>query len=325
MGACGRLEEMRKDRAHLSLRVLLVLWGGFGFVALAFTLFVVGFLVLPESTSVSTLVLTYIGMMLAGAAVVSGAIRYAASMLRARGEMLDRRDRLQRRLNHEVRTLLNIIVGYTELAREEANAGRSVPLGRYLGEIENTVLQLLRLSNDVLDMARLDEGKVDISHESMDLCSLIEDLKAATEPLLHKQGNRLTVECRVGTIESDYTRLYQVLLNLISNANRFTTGGDIAVNVHALGSAVAGFVDIDVKDNGPGIPSEELGQIFEPFVQTHEGDGDGSGLGLTVSREFARALGGDLFVKSAVGSGATFTLRIPVRPGETTAQGADPS
>ncbi len=300
----------------------LVLWGGFGFVALAFTLFVLAFLLRPHTTSVSTVVLTYAGMMIASAAVVSAAIRHAGTALRARGELIDNRDRLQRKLNHEVRTLLNIIVGYTELAREEANAGRPIQMGRYLGEIENTVMQLLRLSNDVLDMARLDEGQVQISRRPVDLCALLEDLRAATEPLLQKQGNRFSLDCSVRAVESDYTRLYQVLLNLISNANRFTSEGEICVNVRAIGAA-EDFVDIDVTDTGPGIPEDQLGRIFEPFVQTQEGEGNGSGLGLTVSREFARALGGDLFASSIPGRGATFTLRLPAGSREAAAQPRD--
>lgn len=306
---------MSKERNDLSAWVALALWGGFGFIALMFTLFVLAFLLRPPSTSLTTVVLTFAGMMVAGAVVVSAVIRYAETALRARMDMLNQRDALQRKLNHEVRTLLNVIVGYTELAREESNAGRPMQMGRYLGEIENTVMQLLRLANDALDLARIGEGKVPIRQQPVNLCALLHDLRAATEPLLTKKGNRLVVDCDDSAVDSDYTRVYQVLLNLISNANRFTPGGEIAVAVRGPGEVMPGFVDVEVTDAGPGIPVDDLGRIFEPFEQSPAGEGDGSGLGLTVSREFARALGGDVLVRSMIGEGACFTLRLPVQAG----------
>jgi signal transduction histidine kinase len=113
--------------------------------------------------------------------------------------------------------------------------------------------------------------------------------------------------------------VYQVLLNLISNANRFTPGGQIGVVVHGPGEVMPGFLDVEVTDAGPGIPVGDLERIFEPFEQSPAGEGDGSGLGLTVSREFARALGGDLLVRSMIGQGACFTLRLPVRVGDESA------
>lgn len=304
---------MNQEPAGLHSGAAWALWGGFGFVALAFTLFVVAFLLRPLSTGLTTVLLTYAGMMLAGAAVVGAAIRYAESALRARAQLVERRDHLQRKLNHEVRTLLNIIVGYTELAREEAGQGPPVALVRYLGEIEGTVMQLLRLSNDVLDMARLEENQIEISLGPVNLCSMLEDLKAATEPLLRKQRNRFKLDCGVPFLESDYTRLYQVLLNLITNANRFTHGGLISVTAQ---TSKQNHVDINVSDTGTGIANEDLERIFEPFVQTNGGQGDGSGLGLAVSREFAQALGGELSARSTLGEGSTFTLRLPVSSSE---------
>jgi CheY-like chemotaxis protein len=176
---------------------------------------------------------------------------------------------------------------------------------------------LLALINDILDLSKIEAGKIDLHLETFGIASLVEDVITTIRPLAEKNGNRLTVECPpdIGTMRADPTRVRQALLNLTSNAAKFTEHGAITVSAMRRRQDDADWLTLAVTDTGIGMTPEQTAKLFQDFTQADASTTrkyGGTGLGLAISRRFCRLMGGDIAVKSALGQGSTFTISLPV-------------
>jgi signal transduction histidine kinase len=217
-------------------------------------------------------------------------------------------------MSHELRTPLNAIIGVTEMLREDAEALKQdvEPLDRVLGAGRH----LLALINDILDLSKIEAGRMELHLESFPLVPLIEDVAKTIEPMASKNGNRLVIECPkdLGTIYADQTRFRQSLLNLASNANKFTEKGSITVAAHQGQENGRDWITLAVTDTGIGMTPEQMGKLFQEFSQASSATASkygGTGLGLVISRRFCQMMGGDITVGSEPGRGSTFTIRLP--------------
>jgi signal transduction histidine kinase len=217
-------------------------------------------------------------------------------------------------MSHELRTPLNAIIGVSEMLREDAEALKqdTEPLDRVLGAGRH----LLALINDILDLSKIEAGRMELHLETFPLVPLIQDVAKTIEPLATKNGNRLVVDCPadLGTIHADQTRFRQSLLNLASNANKFTEKGTITVAARQGQENGRDWITLAVADSGIGMTPEQMGKLFQEFSQASSGTASkygGTGLGLAISRRFCQMMGGDITVESEVGRGSTFTIRLP--------------
>ena len=220
------------------------------------------------------------------------------------------------KMSHELRTPMNAIIGYSEILLEDANDNANKSAIDDLNKILSAARHLLGLINDVLDLSKIEAGKMDLFLESFDVGTLIREAATTVAPLVEKKGNRLVVECsdQIGVIHADATKLRQVLLNLLSNASKFTTDGKITLRARREPGLRGDFVTIDIVDTGIGMSAEQMGRLFQSFAQADSSTTaryGGTGLGLAISRQFARLMGGDVTVDSEPGKGSTFTARIP--------------
>jgi signal transduction histidine kinase len=221
-------------------------------------------------------------------------------------------------MSHELRTPLNAIIGITEIliedAREDGQEGYLEPLQRVLGAGE----YLLHLINDVLDLSKIEAGKMHLAPEAVDITPVLREVVATAMPLAEKNESRLKFECAavIGTIDADPLRVKQVLLNLISNACKFTKAGEVKVAVRCDRTATGPRLVIDVSDTGIGMTEEQIGRLFQEFsqadAQTAKEYG-GTGLGLVISRRLAQLMDGDITVASEPGVGSTFTFWFPTK------------
>jgi PAS domain S-box-containing protein len=216
-------------------------------------------------------------------------------------------------MSHELRTPLNAIIGYAEMLQEEAAETASHQVGD-LQKIHGAGRHLLALINDILDLSKIEAGRMELYLEDFDLRRLIDEVADTVAPLVLRNDNRLvvTADGNAGLVHGDVTKLRQVLLNLLSNACKFTEHGTITLHVQR--DAGTGMLRIDVVDEGIGMSDEQMGRLFEAFAQA---DGStsrrfgGTGLGLAISRRFCRMMGGDITVASSPGRGSTFSVRLP--------------
>ncbi|CAN5875980.1 hypothetical protein BH20GEM1_BH20GEM1_04610 [soil metagenome] len=232
-------------------------------------------------------------------------------------------------MSHELRTPLNAIIGYSEMLREEAEDRELDDFVADLGKIGSAGHHLLRLINDILDLSKIEAGKMGLNVEIFELAGIVDDVLTTVQPLAERNGNRLASECSVGgTMRSDSTRVRQVLLNLLSNACKFTRDGSIRLTARDA-DGVDGWIEIQVRDSGIGMTEEQMGRLFEAFSQaeaTTAAKYGGTGLGLAISRRFCRMMGGDVDVASTSGEGTTFTVRLPREiPEGSEADGAVPA
>ena len=217
-------------------------------------------------------------------------------------------------MSHELRTPLNAIIGVTEMLREDAEAAKqdSEPLDRVLGAGRH----LLALINDILDLSKIEAGRMELQLESFALAPLINDVVKTIEPLAAKNGNQVAVHCdgEIGTMHGDQMRLRQALLNLMSNANKFTERGSITINARHGQENGGDWNTLAVADTGIGMTPEQMGKLFQEFSQASSSTASkygGTGLGLVISRRFCQMMGGDITVASKPGHGSTFTIRLP--------------
>jgi signal transduction histidine kinase len=217
-------------------------------------------------------------------------------------------------MSHELRTPLNAIIGVTEMLREDAEALKqdSEPLDRVLGAGRH----LLALINDILDLSKIEAGRMELHLESFALAPLIDGVIKTIEPLAAKNGNQAAVHCdaAIGTMHADQMRLRQALLNLMSNANKFTEKGTITIDVSQGQQNGRDWITLAVADTGIGMTAEQIGKLFQEFSQASSATASkygGTGLGLVISRRFCQMMGGDITVESELGRGSTFTIRLP--------------
>jgi signal transduction histidine kinase len=217
-------------------------------------------------------------------------------------------------MSHELRTPLNAIIGVSEMLREDAEALKqdTEPLDRVLGAARH----LLALINDILDLSKIEAGRMELHLETFPLLPVINDVVRTIEPMASKNGNQVIVHCdaAIGMIQADQMRLRQALLNLMSNANKFTERGTISIDVRQGQENSRDWITLAVSDTGIGMTAEQMGKLFQEFSQassTTASKYGGTGLGLAISRRFCQMMGGDITVDSEPGRGSTFTIRLP--------------
>lgn len=217
-------------------------------------------------------------------------------------------------MSHELRTPLNAIIGYSEMLVDESRENGNDTIIPDLERVHSSGKHLLGLINDVLDLSKVESGKMELVIEGFDVASLITQVSATIQPLMDKNHNVLVcdVGSAAGFMVSDETKVRQILFNLLSNASKFTTDGTISLSVSRVEDDLA----FAVKDSGIGMTEVQLARLFQPFTQAESTTSrkyGGTGLGLTISKRFAELLGGSIEVTSEYGAGTTFTLRIPAR------------
>jgi signal transduction histidine kinase len=221
-------------------------------------------------------------------------------------------------MSHELRTPLNAISGYVELLKLEVGGPLAAQQRQYLDRVQHAQRHLLGLINNVLNFAKLESGRVEYAMTDVPVDPVLRGMHALVQPQVAAKS--IAYEYRPAdralTVRADREKLEQIVLNLLSNAVKFTpSGGRIALSGEQ-GPNAGGGIAIVVEDSGVGIPPDKLDAIFEPFVQVGPAltrERDGAGLGLAISRDLARAMGGDLSVTSQLGAGSRFTLVLPAR------------
>ncbi len=231
-------------------------------------------------------------------------------------------------MSHELRTPLNAVIGYSQMLQEEAKDTGQEDFLPDLAKIENAGKHLLGLINDVLDLSKIEAGRMTMYFEDVNIASMITEVRGIIEPLAAKNGNRFVVHCPagIGAMHTDVTKLKQNLLNLLSNASKFTEKGTIELTVARSGSGADETVSFRVSDTGIGMTPEQLGKLFQAFGQADSSTSrkfGGTGLGLAITKHFARMLGGDVSVTSEAGKGSVFTLTLPVKAAQA-APAAEP-
>lgn len=219
-------------------------------------------------------------------------------------------------MSHELRTPLNAIIGYSEMLEEEAQELGEQTMIKDLTKIHTAGKHLLALINDVLDLSKIEAGKMDLYLEEFEIRDALHDVLATIQPLVQKNGNQLVTELdeHLGAMRSDLTKIRQTLFNLLSNASKFTEKG--AITLRAKRETVDGrdWITFQVSDTGIGMTPEQQSRLFEAFTQADSSTTrkyGGTGLGLAITRRFCQMMGGDVNVESAPGKGAMFTIRVP--------------
>lgn len=221
-------------------------------------------------------------------------------------------------MSHELRTPLNAIIGYSELLYDEAGDTGNAALASDLVRIVSSGRHLLSLINNVLDLSKIEAGKMQLFLDDYDLSQIVTDVIDTVQPLTAGNGNRLSVECdeNIGSIYVDAAKLKQALINILGNATKFTHNGDIALHVERVPGDVAEWIVFRVTDTGIGISEEKQKILFKSFTQADESttrEYGGTGLGLAISRSLCRLMGGDITLRSQQGVGSEFTIQIPAR------------
>jgi signal transduction histidine kinase/CheY-like chemotaxis protein len=224
-------------------------------------------------------------------------------------------------MSHELRTPLNAIIGYSEILEEDAADNDQNCLINDIKKIRNAGKHLLSLINDVLDLAKIESGKVDLYLESFDISKLVQDVTDTIKLTCEKNGNKLIIDCpdSIGLMRSDFTKVRQSLFNLLSNASKFTHNGEVKLEiVQKIFKTKTGetkrFIHFIVQDTGIGMKPEQCKKLFQAFSQADSSTTrkyGGTGLGLAITQNFAAMMGGEVTVESEFALGSTFTLKLP--------------
>jgi PAS domain S-box-containing protein len=221
-------------------------------------------------------------------------------------------------MSHELRTPLNAIIGYSEMLEEEARESGLKDIIPDTQKIHNAGKHLLTLINDILDLSKIEAGRMELYLEEFDLSNLIEEVVATLHPLVEKNHNQLQVSCspNLGVMYADLTKVRQILFNLLSNALKFTEGGTVLLGATRESAGRSDWVYLQVSDTGIGMSAGQQQGLFQPFMQ---GDASttrkygGTGLGLAISRLFCQMMGGDITIESQLGVGSIFTVQLKVK------------
>ncbi len=215
-------------------------------------------------------------------------------------------------MSHELRTPLNAIIGYSDLLQDEAQDMGYNDIVPDLAKIQTSAKQLLSIVSDVLDIAKIEAEKIGLKVSQFGIKQLLEDVQTVFQPILIND-NTLRVNCPEEIeLRQDYNKLQQILLNLLSNANKFSKKGEILLSAHQVEARTI----FSVADKGIGIPSDQLNNIFKPFTQADNSftrEYGGTGLGLTICEHYCKMMGGEILVDSEIGRGSVFTVSLPVR------------
>ncbi|MGH6671255.1 MAG: response regulator [Xanthobacteraceae bacterium] len=229
-------------------------------------------------------------------------------------------------MSHELRTPLNAIIGYSEILLEDAtDRGDKVSMAD-LEKIQAAGKHLLGLINDILDLSKIEAGRMDVYLEHVFLGRLVDEVKTIVEPMMKKNGNTLVIDCPpdIGSLQTDLTKLKQGIINLLSNAAKFTKVGTVTLRLSRERRDEKPWVKFEIIDSGIGMTEEQVGRLFQAFTQADSSttrNFGGTGLGLTITRHFCTMLGGTIEVKSLPGQGSNFTILLPDRA--TTAAAED--
>jgi signal transduction histidine kinase len=218
-------------------------------------------------------------------------------------------------MSHELRTPLNAILGYVDLLDAGVAGTLTDQQKGHLGRVRAGSLHLMELIEGILNFARIDAGRDEVHWSKLDVAEVVRDSAALIEPMARAKGLEWNVSIPAEPVwlTTDAAKVRQIVLNLLSNATKFTAAGSVSLRL----SRASGAVEFTVKDTGVGIPRQEQERIFEPFRQVgdvYTQKSSGTGLGLSVSRELARMLNGTIMVESEPGRGSAFVLRLPAEP-----------
>jgi adenylate cyclase len=218
-------------------------------------------------------------------------------------------------MSHELRTPLNAIIGLTEMMVKNAARFGTEKAQEPLQRVNRAGTHLLGLINQVLDLSKIEAGKLELNPQTVQLAPLIKDVIGTAGQLAEQNKNRLVVEAQenLGSLTVDPMRLRQILLNLLSNACKFTKQGEVTLRASRVSNG-SNFVEFAVSDTGIGITAEQQAKLFEEFTQADATTAQrfgGTGLGLAITRKLARMMGGDVTVISEPGKGSVFTVRLP--------------
>ena len=219
-------------------------------------------------------------------------------------------------MSHELRTPLNSIIGYSEILQEEAELAGDANMIPDLRKIQGSSKHLLNLINSILDLSKIEAGRMELYLEPVNIAELAQDVINTIQPVASARSNQVVLknDSIVDVIESDLGKLRQCLLNLLSNANKFTEAGQLTLSIKTIHYQAADYFEFTVADTGIGMEKHQLDKIFEAFTQADTSPTrryDGTGLGLTITREFVRMLGGTISAQSEIGKGSTFVILIP--------------
>lgn len=219
-------------------------------------------------------------------------------------------------MSHELRTPLNAIIGYSEILFEDAQSAGREAEKEDLRKIQDAGKHLLGLIDNILDLSKIEAGKMTLYLETFELRPMVNSVAATVTPLAKKTGNALVVNCtdEVGTIHSDMTKVRQTLFNLLSNACKFTRNGTITLTALRDTSEAVDWIEFQVRDTGIGMAPDQQAKVFEAFIQADDSTTrtyGGTGLGLAITMSFCRLMGGDVTLTSEAGKGTTFTVRLP--------------
>lgn len=232
-------------------------------------------------------------------------------------------------MSHELRTPLNAIIGYSEMMAEEVEADGKLANVQDLNKIKSSGRHLLDLVSSVLDLSKIDFGRMELDYETVNIGELIRHVVAVMEPVTAANGNKLVVEevNAMGVMDADLLKLRQTLMNLLSNAAKFTQEGEIRLAANrTVDDEGVDWVLFTVADTGIGMSKEQMQTVFDVFTQADVSTTrkyGGTGLGLTISRQFARLMGGDIHVESDPGRGTIFTVYLPAKKPHVTIQHPD--
>ena len=219
-------------------------------------------------------------------------------------------------MSHELRTPLNAVIGLTEMLKEDAEDDSLDDYLEPLDRIHNASRHLLTLINDVLDLSKIEAGKIELYFETFIVSDIMRDIIATSEPLAQKNNNELILENNLDfdSMHSDQTRVRQIVLNLVSNACKFTENGQVTLALNSRSKKEKQILDIVVTDTGIGMSKEQVRKLFQAFTQADSSTTrkyGGTGLGLIITKHLSRIMGGDVEVSSVEGEGTTF-IAVPI-------------
>lgn len=224
-------------------------------------------------------------------------------------------------MSHELRTPLNAIIGYSEMLAEEAEGLGGQGLVTDLYKIRHAGQHLLEIINDILDLSKIEAGRMNVYIESFVVADLVDSVIATIRPMVEKNENILDQDiASVGIMHADKTKVRQILFNILSNAAKFTHGGRVSLRVRREArlpdnGRAGSWLLFEISDTGIGMTAEQINQLFQPFMQADSSTTrryGGTGLGLTISRHFTQMMGGDIYVTSEVEAGSTFLVYLPI-------------
>lgn len=221
-------------------------------------------------------------------------------------------------MSHELRTPLNAIIGYSEMLKDEADDNGDEQNSKDLARITSAGSHLLELINNILDLTKIEAGKTELEYRPTDISPLINDIVSTINPLILKNNNTLVINCddNFGYASIDQTKVKQILINLVSNACKFTEKGKIELTVYNEEKDNKKWLCFKVSDSGIGIAKEKINVLFEPFMQADISTTrvyGGTGLGLAISKHFVTLMEGTINVESIINKGTTFLVRLPVK------------